>query len=83
VFSGRGPASGLSLVQRIPTECGVSIECDCEAPSGEAMTRNRVEEPKEKKLTKLLCNIGEKVLFPSFILLPSVSRKPGTMAKIW
>jgi len=30
VLSGREPAAGRSLVQRIPTECGVS-ECDREA----------------------------------------------------
>jgi len=34
--------SGRSLVQRIPTECGVS-ECDREVPPEEAITRNRVE----------------------------------------
>ena len=35
-------ASGRSLVQRSPTECGVS-ECDREVPSEEAINRNRVE----------------------------------------
>jgi len=35
-----------SLVQRGSTECGVSNECDREAPQGEAMTRNRVEAPR-------------------------------------
>ena len=44
-------ASVLSLVQRIPTECGVS-ECDREAPQGEAMIRNRVEALQEKILIK-------------------------------
>ena len=41
-------ASGWSLVQRSPTECGVS-ECDREASKGEAMTRIRAEESQEKK----------------------------------
>ena len=42
-------ASVLSLVQRIPTECGVS-ERDREAPQGDAMIRNRVEATKVKIL---------------------------------
>jgi hypothetical protein len=40
-------AYGWSLVQRRPTECGVSNECDREAPSEEAMTWNRVEVPQK------------------------------------
>jgi hypothetical protein len=36
-------ATGWSLVQRSPTDCGVSIECDRKAPQVEAMTWNRVE----------------------------------------
>jgi hypothetical protein len=43
--------SGLSLVQREPTELGVSKECDREAPSGEAMIRNGVEAPQGRKKT--------------------------------
>jgi hypothetical protein len=39
-------APGLSLVQRSPTKCGVPNECDREAQSGEAMTRNCVETPR-------------------------------------
>ena len=35
-------ATGWSLVQRSPTECGVSNGCDHEAPLGGIMTRNRV-----------------------------------------
>jgi len=42
-------ASGGSLVQRSPTECGVSIECDREVPYAEAMTRNRVRVPQGGK----------------------------------
>jgi len=38
-----------SLVQRGPTECGVS-ECDREATKGEAMNRRRVKEPQERKI---------------------------------
>ena len=38
-------ATGWSLVQRSPTECGVSNECDREAPSEETMARNCVEAP--------------------------------------
>ena len=41
-------ASGWSLVQRSPTECGVS-ECNREAPSGEAMTRKWGEAPQETR----------------------------------
>ena len=40
-------ASGRTLVQRSPTECGVANKSDREAPYGEA--RNRVEEPKRGK----------------------------------
>ena len=36
-------ASGWLLVQRSPTVCGLSNECDREAPSEESMTRNWVE----------------------------------------
>jgi hypothetical protein len=36
-------AKGLSLIQRSPTEYGVSNECDREAPLGEATARSRVE----------------------------------------
>jgi hypothetical protein len=45
-------ALGRSLVQRSPTECGVSNECDRNAPKGGggcAMTRNRVKAPQGKK----------------------------------
>jgi hypothetical protein len=42
-------ASASSLVQRSPTECGVS-KCDREAQrTGKAMTRNRVESATSKK----------------------------------
>jgi hypothetical protein len=41
-------ASGWSLIQRNPTECGVS-ECDREASKGEATTRIRAEESQETK----------------------------------
>jgi hypothetical protein len=40
--------SGRSLVQRSPTECGVS-ECNREASQGEAMTRICAEAPQAKK----------------------------------
>ena len=40
-------ASGSSRVQRSPTEYGVS-DCDREAPYGEAVIRNRVEQPQKK-----------------------------------
>ena len=40
-------ATGWSLVQRSPTECGVSNERDREAPSGEAIAHNCVEAPQE------------------------------------
>ena len=43
-------ANGLSLVQRNPTEYGVSNVCDCEAPLGEAMSRSRVEATQKKKM---------------------------------
>jgi len=39
-------ASGRSLVQRSPTECGVS-ECDREASKGEATARIWAEESQE------------------------------------
>jgi len=39
-------ATGRSLVQRSPIECGVSSECDRDAPLGEATARNRVEAPR-------------------------------------
>jgi len=38
-------ASGWSLIQRNPTECGVSNECNFEPQKGEAMTRKRVQAP--------------------------------------
>jgi hypothetical protein len=41
------PASGWSLVQRSPAEHVVSA-CDREAPYGEAIARNQVEEPQKK-----------------------------------
>jgi len=37
-------ASDRSLIQRGPTECGMSSDCDSE---GEFMTRNRIEAPQE------------------------------------
>jgi len=36
-------ASGWLPFQRSSTNCGVSIECDCKAPSWETMARNEVE----------------------------------------
>ena len=42
-------ASGWSLVQRSPAQCGVS-ECDREASQGEALTRNRIEALQNKKI---------------------------------
>jgi hypothetical protein len=36
VLSGRGLCDELSLVQRSPTECGVSKKCDREASNNEA-----------------------------------------------
>ena len=44
-------ASGWSLAQRSPTECGVS-ECDRKASKGEDTTRIRAEESKEIKKCK-------------------------------
>ena len=41
-------ASVRSPVQRSPTECGVSNECDRGAPLEKAMARNRVEAPQGK-----------------------------------
>jgi hypothetical protein len=40
-------ATNWSLVQRSPTECGLSNGCHHEAPWGEAMTRRQVEGPQE------------------------------------
>jgi hypothetical protein len=42
-------ASGWSLVLRIPTECGVSNECDSEAPQ-QTLTVIRVEAPQERQM---------------------------------
>jgi hypothetical protein len=42
-------ATGWSLVQRNPADCGVSNECDREAPHREATTWNPVEETQKKK----------------------------------
>jgi len=42
-------AKNLSLVQRSPTEYGVSNECDRKAPLGEAKARRRVEATQETK----------------------------------
>ena len=42
-------ASGWSIVQRSPTKCGVSNEC--EAPQEETVTRNQVKAPQENKST--------------------------------
>ena len=52
--------SGRSLVQRSPTECGVS-ECECEVPKGETVTRNRFEAPEGKKCLWIgsWCSRGE------------------------
>ena len=44
--------SGRSLVQRSPTACGVSNECDRETPYGEAMTQNRAEVPQKEKASR-------------------------------
>jgi hypothetical protein len=41
-------SSGRSLIQSSPTDCGVSNECNCEAPKGEAITRNQIEVQKKK-----------------------------------
>jgi hypothetical protein len=41
-------ASGWTLVQRSPNECGVN-ECDREASKGEAMAQRRVSAPHERK----------------------------------
>jgi hypothetical protein len=43
-------ARGWSLVQRSPTECGVS-ECHCETSTMRKRRRTRAVEPLEKKLT--------------------------------
>jgi hypothetical protein len=54
--------SHCSLVQRSPNDCGLSNECDLEAPAGEAMTRNRVEAQQQKS-----CNTdsqGDKFRLP-------------------
>jgi hypothetical protein len=49
-------ASGWSLVQRTPADCGVSNKCEHEAKQREAINRNRVDAP-QKKLTKItLCS---------------------------
>jgi len=44
---GEVSAADWSLVQRSPTECGVSNECDLEVPWGSAVTRNRIGAPEE------------------------------------
>ena len=49
--------SGWSPEQRSPTECGVSKECDREAPLEEAMTRNGVEAPQGEKMYTLIALI--------------------------
>jgi hypothetical protein len=41
-------ATGRSLVQRSPTECGVSNRCDREPSERETVTWNRVEAPHKK-----------------------------------
>jgi hypothetical protein len=41
-------ATCRSLVQKSPTECGVSNECDRDDALGEATDRNRVEAPRGK-----------------------------------
>jgi len=52
-------ASDVSLVQRSPTECGVSSECDREP-------RNQVEVPQKKKRSaQLNFNTDVKVLISS------------------
>jgi hypothetical protein len=49
-FKAEVSASDRSLVQRSPTECRVSSECDLEASKGEAMARNSFEALHEKSI---------------------------------
>ena len=46
VLSGTGLCVGLITRPEGPTDCGMSTECNHEAPYGEAMTRIRVEVPR-------------------------------------
>jgi len=64
-------ASGRSRAQRSSTECGVS-ECDHDVPQGEAVTRNQVEAPEEKKCLWLgsWCSKGETLHNTSDLFLP-------------
>jgi hypothetical protein len=72
--------SGWSLVQRSPSECGVS-ECDREAPYREAMTRNRVEAPQGKsvyseQMADITCTMYQNrqhtiAVWPTWIHFPS------------
>jgi hypothetical protein len=48
-----------SLIQRSPTECGMSNECDRKAPYRGAMTQNWVKAPREIKNMLLLENNWE------------------------
>jgi hypothetical protein len=41
-------ASGWTLFESSPTECGVTSECHCVAPFAMAMARNRAEKPQER-----------------------------------
>ena len=49
MLSARGLYVGLIVVQKSPTECGVS-ECDVEASKEEALTQRRAEAPQETKI---------------------------------
>ena len=51
-------ATCRSFVQRSPIECGVSNECDRDDPLGEAIARNRVEDPRgcEGRVSFTNCN---------------------------
>ena len=51
-------ASGRSLAQRSPTDCGTPNECDRENLSGAAITRNQVEAPQGKNMTQTLINVN-------------------------
>jgi len=59
VLSGRVSASGWSLNQRNPTECGVSSECDREASKGKPWTGMESKRHRIKKewVTYWLCGV--------------------------
>ena len=66
------------LITRSEESCRVS-ECDREAQQGEAMNRNRVELPKEKKVSVLYCKILLSNCLVQNSCLSSVVQTPGSV----